>query len=67
MRKFDPVASKEEKPPEYSFDFDIINKQIDAVRLMLAEVMKDGVVNTVEYQKVISALEVLESLLISFL
>lgn len=61
-----PTLFKEEEPPKFEYNFDIINKQIDKLRLSLLEVGKDGIIETSEYGRILLELQLLENLLISF-
>jgi hypothetical protein len=57
---------KEEEAPKFEYNFDIINKQIDKLRLSLLEVGKDGIIDPTEYGRILLELQLLENLLISF-
>lgn len=66
-KKQNPVVVTEEKPPSFEFDFEVINKQIDQVRRSLTEISRDGKYSPLEFSRLLKELQILESLLISFL
>jgi len=61
-----PSLYKEEEAPKFEYNFDIINKQIDKLRLSLLEVGKDGIIDPAEYSRILLELQILQNLLISF-